>query len=58
MNINLTANEEIPEYSAIPPHTSTIALSVEDFLSLLFNAVTPLMYLKITYSTMLLRISN
>ncbi len=45
MNINLTANEETPKYSAIPPHTPTIALSVEDFLSLLFNAVTPFDFL-------------
>ena len=42
MNINLTANEGIPKYSAIPPHTPTIALSVDDFLSLFFKAVNPL----------------
>jgi len=34
ININLTANEDIPKYSAIPPQTPANALSVADFLNL------------------------
>lgn len=34
ININLTANADIPKYSAIPPQTPAIALSVADFLNL------------------------
>lgn len=35
IKINLTPNEEISKYSAIPPQTPDIALSADDFLNLL-----------------------
>jgi len=34
INISLTANEDIPKYSAIPPQTPVNALSVADFFNL------------------------
>lgn len=33
MNISLTAKEDIPKCSAIPPQTPLIDLSVEDFFN-------------------------
>jgi hypothetical protein len=41
MNMSLTAKDDIPKNSAIPPQTPDIDLSVEDFLNLLFNLITP-----------------
>lgn len=41
MNINLTAKEDIPKYSAMPPQTPLIDLSVEDFFNFLFNSIPP-----------------
>ena len=41
MNMSLTAKVDIPKNSAIPPQTPDIDLSVEDFLNLLFNLITP-----------------
>lgn len=36
MNISLTAKEDIPKYSANPPQTPAMDLSVDDFLNLFF----------------------
>jgi hypothetical protein len=42
INISLTAREDIPKYSAIPPQTPDIDLSVDDFLNLFFSQIPPL----------------
>jgi hypothetical protein len=39
MKIILTAKEETPKYSAMPPQTPLIDLSFEDFLNFLFNSI-------------------
>lgn len=41
MNINLTAKEDIPKYSAMPPQTPLIDLSVEDFFNAFSNSIPP-----------------
>ena len=42
--MSLTAKEEIPKYSAIPPQTPAKDLSDEDFFNLSFNRVPPIEY--------------
>jgi len=47
MKINLTAKDDIPKYSAIPPQTPLIDLFDDDFLNLSFILIPPF-YLTIT----------
>ncbi len=41
MKISRTAKDDIPKYSAMPPHTPVTARSVEDLVNFRFNAITP-----------------
>lgn len=40
-NSSLTPKEGIPKYSAIPPQTPLMDLSVRDFFNLFFNSTPP-----------------
>lgn len=44
--MSLTAKEDMPKYSAIPPQTPITDLSVDDFLNFWFNQVPPLLLRK------------
>lgn len=46
INISLTANEDIPKNSAIPPQTPDKDLSVDDFLNLFCKLIPPFIFLK------------
>lgn len=41
INISLTKKDDTPKYSAIPPQTPDIDLSVNDFLNFLFKLNPP-----------------
>lgn len=44
INISLTAKEDIPKNSAIPPQTPEKDLSVDDFLNLFCKLIPPSIY--------------
>lgn len=54
----LTAKDEIPKNSAIPPHTPAITLSCDDFLNLLPLILLPPLYYFLSRQSVILKVRS